>query len=240
MVKDAVYLQSSPQMPYNYNKGNIQQDPPLSSSLFFPEIFLNPFARQISNAFLGPRPKLTFNSANTAFRGTESQPVHTDADFDHPKIPFALVVNIGLVDMSPHNGSTEVWLGTQHMAGPESQTALHGHRFSGQIRSELLDSRRLICPPIQPVVPKGSILIRDLRLWHCGRPNHTERIRVMLAQIHFAAWYRNPMRLEFPNELKALVESAEDLEVSVDFVDGDVDHLGKVKFGNSYNFDQIH
>lgn len=69
------------------------------------------------------------------------------------------------------------------MAGPEAQMSLHGDRNSGRIIPSLLDYRRNIRPPIQPVVPKGSILIRDLRLWHCGRPNLTDEIRVMLAQI---------------------------------------------------------
>jgi hypothetical protein len=69
------------------------------------------------------------------------------------------------------------------MAGVEAQTKIHGDRNSGQIRSELLEARRKFCPPIQPHVPKGAVLIRDLRLWHCGRPNQTDDIRVMLAQI---------------------------------------------------------
>jgi ectoine hydroxylase-related dioxygenase (phytanoyl-CoA dioxygenase family) len=36
-------------------------------------------------------------------------------------------------------------------------------------------------PPCQPVVPKGSLVIRDLRLWHAGVGNQTEIPRVMLA-----------------------------------------------------------
>ncbi|KAF8579387.1 hypothetical protein K439DRAFT_1359683 [Ramaria rubella] len=239
MVNDALVLRDSPQMPFNYNKGNIQQNPPLTPALFFPSVFFNPLAIQVTNAFLGPRPKMTFHSANTALKATEGQPVHTDADFAHPKIPFALVVNTGLVDMKPQNGSTEVWLGTHLMASLAAQEGMHGERASGRIKAPLLDARRSIRPPIQPHVPKGAILIRDLRLWHCGRPNMTDIPRVMLAQIHFAPWYRNPMRLELPRELQPILESLSDLEVPADFIEGPVDHLGVVKYGNAYDFGQI-
>ncbi|WDK09952.1 phytanoyl-CoA dioxygenase [Colletotrichum graminicola] len=69
------------------------------------------------SSVLGPRPKLTFLSANSAMpaspsRPPQRQPVHSDADFAHPSHPFALVVNVPLVTMTPANGSTEVWLGT--------------------------------------------------------------------------------------------------------------------------------
>lgn len=36
-------------------------------------------------------------------------------------------------------------------------------------------------PPVQPVVKKGDILIRDLRLWHAGMPNETDKERIMIA-----------------------------------------------------------
>jgi ectoine hydroxylase-related dioxygenase (phytanoyl-CoA dioxygenase family) len=36
-------------------------------------------------------------------------------------------------------------------------------------------------------VKKGSIIIRDLRLWHGGKPNLSEDPRVMLAMSKFSA-----------------------------------------------------
>jgi ectoine hydroxylase-related dioxygenase (phytanoyl-CoA dioxygenase family) len=118
-----------------------------------------------------------------------SQPIHSDADFEHPNCPFALVVNVPLVEMTPENGSTEVWLGTHHST-VASQEGKHGERASGRIKEGLLAKRREERPPSQPIVTKGSIVIRDLRLWHGGKPNFTDRTRVMLAMIHFAPWYR--------------------------------------------------
>ncbi|CEL63253.1 putative protein YEL023C OS=Saccharomyces cerevisiae (strain ATCC 204508 / S288c) GN=YEL023C PE=4 SV=1 [Rhizoctonia solani AG-1 IB] len=84
MIPDAYTLRDMKESPYNYNRGNVQQDPPPEPSLFFHDIFLNPFVLQISNAALGNRPKMTFCSGNTALNSTERQPVHTDADFAQP------------------------------------------------------------------------------------------------------------------------------------------------------------
>ena len=84
-------------------------------------------------------------------------------------------------------------------------------------------------------------MVRDLRLWHAGMPNSTDEVRVMLALIHFAPWYRNPMRLELAEGLREVVEAEEELEVPVDWV-GEEEVLGRYLgrgFGNSYDFGQV-
>ena len=174
---------------------NIQQDPPLTHEHFQKDIFLNPLATQVTSSILGPKPRLSFVSGNSALPPTpdsppQSQPVHSDADFDHPHCPFALVVNVPLVEMTADNGSTEVWLGTHIISSLAAQEGKHGERASGRIKADLLENRAKERPPSQPEVKKGSIVIRDLRLWHAGKPNQTKEIRVMLAMIHFAPWFR--------------------------------------------------
>ncbi|GAA5877407.1 hypothetical protein JCM1840_006090 [Sporobolomyces johnsonii] len=228
--------------PFNYNKGNIQQDPPVEVEVFHPQIFFNPLATAVTSAFLGGKPTLSFLSGNTAVQSTEGlgQPVHTDADFEHPKIPFACVVNVGLVDMRPENGSTELWLGTHTDSGLHVQEGLHGERASGRILPALLEARREVSPPLQPFVPKGSLVIRDLRLWHAGRPNLTPAPRIMLASIHFAPWYRQRMTLRLPSSLRSLIEgkaNEQNLDIAAEWVEGRVDPL-EVKFGNAYDFGQ--
>lgn len=100
----------------------------------------------------------------TAEAAPERQPVHADADFQHPSHPFALVVNVGLIDMTPHTGSTEIWLGTHNDTNIGDQEGLHGERASGRIKQYLMDQRRTLSPPMQPTIPKGSVVVRDLRL----------------------------------------------------------------------------
>ncbi|KAJ3556420.1 hypothetical protein NPX13_g10139 [Xylaria arbuscula] len=253
MVEDARILQARGEDgPFNYNVGNLQQDAPPFAEYFYPSIFTNLIATQITSAVLGPRPKWTFCSGNTAMPplpggSPQRQPVHADADFAHPEHPFALVINVPLVDMTPHNGSTEVWLGTHTgMGGIAAQEGAHGERASGRIKEDLLKKRvETHGPPIQPNIKKGSIVVRDLRLWHAGMPNMSDEVRVMLAQIHFAPWYRNPMRLEFAREVKRIIEGLENrgelgLQVPVDWVPKQklVDGYLNRAFGNAYDFNR--
>ncbi|KAI9924223.1 hypothetical protein ASPWEDRAFT_115050 [Aspergillus wentii DTO 134E9] len=246
MVQDAYTLQSRKQdSPYNYNPGNIQQDAPPMREFFDQKIFMNSIATQITSTALGPRPKWTFCSGNTAMPPTAetppmSQPVHSDADFDHPSHPFALVINVPLITMTPENGSTEVWLGTHKDSGLHVQEGQHGERASGRIKQDELEQRRAVRPPCQPTVPKGSVVIRDLRLWHAGIGNQTDDVRVMLAMIHFAPWYRNPMRLELADDLKPQIEDQSNLEVPVDWVTVEQakDRYLNRAFGNAYDFSQ--
>ncbi|KAI7181544.1 hypothetical protein D0869_10756 [Hortaea werneckii] len=248
MVQDARMLQAKGKdMPYNYNVGNIQQDPPPVEEHFESSIFLNPIANQITTGMLGPRPKWTFCSGNSAMppeAGTQPQrqPVHADSDFAHPSHPFALVVNVPLIRFTPKNGSTEIWLGTHtgELSGLKVQEGAKGTRASGRIREDLLEQRRQVRGPSQPVVEKGSIVIRDLRLWHAGMPNMTDGVRVMLAMIHFAPWYRNPMKLELSEDLKDKIQSQKDLQIPVDWVSKEeaLKRYLNRGFGNSYDFGQ--
>ena len=41
MVKDAYELQGRKDSPYNYNKGNIQQDPPMTQDWFSDDIYIS-------------------------------------------------------------------------------------------------------------------------------------------------------------------------------------------------------
>ncbi|KAL5347757.1 hypothetical protein ACLOAV_007166 [Pseudogymnoascus australis] len=220
MVADARILQVAEDSPYNYNRGNIQQDPPLVRKFFDRDIFLNPLATQVTSSVLGPRPRLSFLSGNSAMPPTaeiepQSQPTHSDADFAHPGSPFALVVNVPLVDMTVENGSTEVWLGTHALTSKEAQEGEHGERASGRIRKEVLEERRKVRGGLQPVVKKGSIVLRDLRL--------------------------NAMSINFSEDLRADIEKhGSDLQVQATFSPEEevlATYL-KGKYGNAYYFDQ--
>lgn len=72
--------------PFNYNLGNLQQSPPYDPDLFSPSIFVNPIGIQLTNAYLGERPTMSFISANSAVKADVGQPVHSDADFNHPSV----------------------------------------------------------------------------------------------------------------------------------------------------------
>jgi len=107
--------------------------------------------------------------------------------------------------MTPENGSTEIWLGTHQGTTIADQEGEHGDRASGRIKQHLLDARREVRPPTQPVVKKGSMIVRDLRLWHGGKPNLSEDPRVMLAMSKFLAGLRFFQLTSFHSTLRAMV-----------------------------------
>lgn len=106
MVKDARTLMARGEAgPFNYNlgesnaycefgltSGNLQQSPPFDPAVFAPSIFTNPIATQITNAWLGERPTMSFISSNVAVKAEVGQPVHSDADFDHPTVSLRWTV----------------------------------------------------------------------------------------------------------------------------------------------------
>jgi hypothetical protein len=70
------------------------------------------------------------------------------------------------------------------MATPESKLTNAKLRVGEpecNVLPEVVESRRNIRPPIQPMCDKGDIMLRDLRTWHAGMPNESEDYRIMLA-----------------------------------------------------------
>ncbi len=168
------------------------------------DIHANPFATTVCKYVMGPSPWLRYHKANTNFPGESRQPVHSDVHYAHPRTCFSLAVNIVLIDCSPVNGSTECWLGTHNTTVFSDQNGMKG------IHGHLLEERAKTVPPVQPTVKRGGLIIRDMRLWHAGMPNHTEdEVRVMLNLIYFADWYRCPMTIKFPPESKERIEELE-------------------------------
>ncbi|OOQ87481.1 phytanoyl-CoA dioxygenase family protein [Penicillium brasilianum] len=223
MIPEAQKLYSNTATHRNFGQatGNIQQEPVVEADYIFEDILANPWATSIVEHMIGPNPQLRFYSANTAFKASGRQPPHIDVDFAMPRIPFGYCININLVSTSPENGATEVWLGS-HIDTDDSVF----DRKAGdlQIKAELLEQRRKINPPVQPSLPKGSLIIRDLRLWHAGMPNKTDEPRVMLVSIQFPSWYRSDQRLILPRVLEGKIDFGRTVPF-VEWVGEDYDYL---------------
>lgn len=119
------------------------------------------------------------------------QPEHKDSAFDHPKCPYYFIANIPLCDFTVANGATEFWLGSHVNTSIDDQQVLTEDAVvsnksfrAGEsipwIAEDAKEARRLIRPPLQPEARRGDILIRDLRTWHAGMPNHSDGHRIML------------------------------------------------------------
>ncbi|GFZ43380.1 hypothetical protein JCM24511_01100 [Saitozyma sp. JCM 24511] len=189
----------------------------------FEDIFANQFAGPVLEGMLGPKPVLWYLNGNTALKSESRQDVHADLAWRHMHHTFGLVVNIMLVEATKENGTTEVWLGTHR----NTTIADHVSEDSGAIKLDLLEARRAVRPPIQARIPKGSLIIRDLRLWHAGMPNHTDVPRCMVAMVHSPAWLGNKIRLKLPENVRPIIESFKSpIRYSAEYVDPEgFDHL---------------
>jgi hypothetical protein len=172
-------------------KGHLQQGAPPFAPYVFRDIVANPFAIQVTSSILGKGAFNRFYNGNTNCPGSQKQPLHRDNSplwlnlpVAHP--PCGLIVNIALIDVDEELGSTELWPGT-HL-----ETTI-----DRLIDAEIEAKRRTTVPPIRANTKKGSLLIRDERLWHRGMPNLSNTIRHMLAQIHTKSWLQRPYRLLF-------------------------------------------
>ena len=222
MLLDLQTILARGDVPFQFNTGNVQQDPPPFPPYLFRDILVNPFVIAVSKAILGPGLQNTFYSGNTALPGGSRQPVHSDTHHLWPNLEVAhpahlLVVNVPIVDMDAQNGSTEIWLGT-HL-----DTTMGSQMGSIRVPEAAIERRRAISPPIQPDVKRGNVLIRDMRLWHAGMPNQTDQPRPMIAMVHQVRWLAAG-KLTFQKGSEDVLGGS-DLSTPAEFVEGPIDYL---------------
>ena len=204
-------------------KGHLQQGPPPYAPYIFKDIVANPYVIQVTKELLGEGVYNNFYNGNTNCPGSDTQPLHRDGDHlwqkqevAHPTA--AVVVNISPQDTTEDNGSVELW--------PGSHLDVSGRQIDNDFEAE----RREISPPTRGNARKGSVLIRDLRLWHRGVPNMSDEPRHMIAMIHCIRWLRSRRRLKYQIGCEKAFENSE-LDHNADFVDENLDdYLFNPKF----------
>ncbi len=220
MLADIPAVRARSDAPFNWNTGNLQQSPPRELGLLFRDVLCNDQAVAITSALM-PAPRNCYYSGNTALPSTQRQPVHGDggqlwhACSDHP--PYAVVVNLLLQDTDAGNGATEIWPGSHHLPGV---IACGGDILVPQTA---LEARRAVRPPLQPTLRCGSLVLRDLRLWHAGMPNHSQVPRLMIAMIHNAGWMPVWQRPQLPALARELLAHSQ-LAQEAEWLDEAIDH----------------
>lgn len=225
---EALEIAKDPDHHFNFGKKtkNMDQAPPLIPELMFQDVWANPIAYSILKAILGSDLIGHYANGNTALKATGRQPVHSDIDRPHPLFPFGYILNIPLCDVSLENGSTEIWVGSHRDSCIDQHTA-YGGEAGLTIKPELVEARRLHSPPVNPSTKKGSMIIRDVRLWHAGVPNRTPKPRIVLAFVIQPKWFQAPSKVLLPTKVKGLIERWKvetGLEYHAQWVDGEVDH----------------
>jgi len=222
MLDDLQKILKRDDTPFNFNAGNVQQDPPPMHPYLFRDVLLNDLVIAVTQATLGKGVKNSFYSGNTALPSDNMQPVHADIGqlwphLEHATPPYALVVNVPLVDVSAQNGSTELWPGTHH------DTTIYINDGNIKLPEMMVEARRTIAPPLQPTLCLGDVLIRDMRMWHRGMPNYTDQPRPMIAMIHWVGWWHDQNPIPFAKGTEDFFEHPI-LKTNARFVD-EVDYI---------------
>ena len=204
--------------------GHLQQGPPLCAPFVFQDVVANPIVIQVNTELLGEGIFNKFYNGNTNCPGSISQPMHRDGPAlwpgqvtPHPTAQ--VVVNIPPQEVTEENGAIELWPGS------------HLNTISKYpINEGMQEEQRKINPPIRGCTNLGSVLIRDIRLWHRGVPNLSDNPRHMIAQIHTIHWYRRGESLLFQTGCEDAFPENCGLDHNATFTEKSLDHLGLSPF----------
>ena len=223
MDDDLRTLMTARVLPINFTRGHLQQDPPPFAPYVFRDVVANPFVVQVSKKVLGDRFFNSFYSGNTNCPGSKIQPVHVDTGqlwrglkVAHPAA--SLVVNIAFVDVDEHNGSIELWPGS-HL-----DTSIAAGDATIKVDERRVEARRKVSPPVRGNTKMGSMLIRDIRLWHRGMPNHSDHPRQMIAMIHNIHWFRQGRPLQLNKGCEGVFDDC-GFDPNVEFTDEPIDYI---------------
>lgn len=226
ILKDSATPREFPELGFNHGMEdtNFSITPPLSDEFLIEEVWANKHAIAIIEQLIGPKPVLCWAASNIALPGKADarQAVHSDAYADIPGFPFCVEMTVYLQDATLDNGATEIWPGTHVFT--EDDHLPHGR---GWINKNAFTYRARTCPPIQPAIRRGSIMLRDLRLWHSDMPNTSPDPCITMKFLYFPRWFRPDMRITLPEFVRPKVESWTfvDLKSNTSFLAYIINHL---------------
>jgi hypothetical protein len=187
---------------------------PVEGPFADPDIIGNPLVIALLKDILGENIVCSYFASDTPMPGSEYQPVHRDGQDLFPGVPvtlppFMYELNIPLVDFREDNGPVEVWPHTHLVHDftllPQKREEIRAAKGSVTIGTEtgkpvvVLGSEergtevQQFADSLggQPVLmPAGSFLVRDPRMWHRGTPNRSDAPRPMLSLAYGRPWYR--------------------------------------------------
>ncbi|WP_274648640.1 phytanoyl-CoA dioxygenase family protein [Paenibacillus humicola] len=187
---------------YNTGKNRAQMFLPFERPYCDENIVCNPIAMSVVDRILGDDSRCIYFASDTPMPGSDYQNAHCDIrplfpDFSVPLPIFNLVVNIPLVDVTEDNGPLEIWPGGTHLNPDRS----NHDTLDGSVNPHLDIVRAASHMPSEKVLmPAGSVVIRDIRVWHRGTPNRSDYRRTNLAFIYSKSWYGYGSSIPIPQE----------------------------------------
>ncbi len=207
---------------------------------------VRPAGNDSSAAAPGAKVWLGFHNGNcaTVHAGPHAgnsgfQTLHTDGGWTYhtreeaaasgqqwPHLTTCLHVNFSVVDVTEANGP-EVWPGSHREVGAVDKSRLQDDEF--------VAARAAVSPPVRATYRKGSIALKDCRIWHRGAPNTSAENRPSVVLVYNAVGTphqgspgdaRNTHPILFSKSAQdAFARDNSLVDRNVEFVDGPVNHL---------------
>lgn len=184
------------QKGFNTGTNRAQMYLPFREPFCHEYVIANPIALSIIERVIGSECRCSYLATDTACPGSDYQQVHSDTPPLFPELgvslpSYCLVLNIPLVDVTENNGPLEVWPGGTHLDHEKTTyTELFGPTTNA---ARYMYSEKL-------TMKAGSMIIRDIRMWHRGTPNFTETNRTNLALTYTREWFGAGGNLHIPQE----------------------------------------
>lgn len=170
---------------------------PMTLPYLDPLVIDNPWGMQIITAMMGKDiiGQMPIHT-NTSWPGATIQHIHRDSAhlfpvFPVPLPPATMIIHIPLVNFTEENGSTEVWPGS-HLILDRYEDA------DSNPAGNIPESRAAHLKSVRTNMSAGSVLVRDMRLWHRAMPNNSDQVRTMFSLVYFHPLHRYPEHLQFP------------------------------------------
>ena len=187
---------------------------PIEGTFADPDLIGNPMVADLLERLLGPDLVCSYFASDTPMPGSEYQPVHRDGKELFPGVPvtvppYMYELNVPLVDFREDNGPLEVWPRTHLLSdfplleqkrdelragnGQMKITTETGRPVSvlaSEFRDTGVQDFASGLPGQRVLMPAGSFLVRDPRMWHRGTPNRSSAARPMLSLAYGRSWYR--------------------------------------------------
>lgn len=175
-----VMLDDAIRRPANRGRGRYDIILPFKPPFSNPQLYANEAVVSLVQRILGPDCVAGVYSSGVNLPGTDYQPVHQDEPGElYPEAPgiaippYEFTVNIPLVNVTEELGPMELWPATHWAPNPQMM-----EQVASKMRS------------YKAIMPEGSVLIRDLRVWHRGTPNRSNQPRTMLGVAYTRPWFR--------------------------------------------------
>lgn len=152
-------------------------------------IFANPYVIAVVRRILGTDAILEAFGAILSLCGSEAQYVHRDgpnlfeSEISVMLPAHALTFALPLVEMNEETGTTALWPGSHRRTAHDPDLT-----------------------PERPVVPPGSCLMWDFRLYHGGTANKSARHRPMVYCTYARRWYQDPVNFSKATQRRLVFE----------------------------------